>query len=153
MWRKRRPLDGLDDDIRAHIDHETEEYISRGVAPEEARRLARIAFGNVANVKEDVRAVWHAEWLEQLLKDVSFGLRLLRSAPLFTAAVVLSLALGIGANTAIFSLLNAVAFRQLPVDNPEGLWKVGDQYPYAAFRALAGDGQCSPLSQRRARCG
>jgi predicted permease len=139
MWPKRRPLDSLDEDIRAHIEQETDDYISRGVAPEEARRLARLAFGNVAIVREDVRALWHPVWFEQLLKDVSFGLRLLRRTPLFTAAVVLSLALGIGANTAIFSLLSAVALRPLPVDNPEGLWKVGDQYPYAAFRALATD--------------
>ena len=139
MWRKRRPLDGLDEDIRAHIEHETDEYISRGVTPDEARRLARLAFGNIATVREDVGAVWHRVWLEQLLQDVRFGLRLLRRTPLFTAAVVLSLALGIGANTAIFSLLNAVAWRPLPVANPEGLWKIGDQYPYAAFRALASD--------------
>jgi predicted permease len=139
MWRQRTPLDGLDDDIRAHIEHEADDYISRGVAPEEARRLARLTFGNVAIVREDVRAVWRPVWLEQLRLDVSFGLRLLRRTPLFTAAVVLSLALGIGANTAIFSLLNAVAWRPLPVEKPEGLWKVGDQYPYAAFRALAGD--------------
>src|SRR5688572_10133658 len=139
MWRKRRPLDDLDDDIRAHIEHETDDYIARGVAPEEARRLARLAFGNVTIVKEDVRALWRAVWFEQLLKDIGFGLRLLRRTPLFTAAVVLSLALGIGANTAVFSLLNAVALRPLPVENPEGLWKIGDQYPYAAFRALASD--------------
>lgn len=139
MWRKRRPLDGLDDDIRAHIEHETDDYISRGVAPEEARRLARLAFGSVAVVREDVQAIWHPVWLELLLQDVRFGLRLLRRTPLFTAAVVLSLALGIGANTAIFSLLNAVALRPLPVEDPEGLWKIGDQYPYAAFRALTSD--------------
>ena len=139
MWRRRRSLDGLDDDIRAHIEHETDEHIARGVAPEEARRLARLTFGNVAIVREDVRAVWHPVWLEQLLKDVTFGLRLLRGTPLFTAAVVLSLGLGIGANTAIFTLLHAVALRPLPVEDPEGLWKVGDQYPYAAFRALASD--------------
>ena len=140
MWRrKRQPLDGLEDDIRAHIEEETDDYIARGVAPEEARRLARLAFGNVAIVREDVRAVWHPVWLEQLLNDVRFGLRLLRRTPLFTAAIVLSLALGIGANTAIFTLLNAVALRALPVENPEGLWKAGDLYPYAAFRALAED--------------
>ncbi len=139
MWRRRRPLDGLDDDIEAHIQHETDDYISRGVAPEEAHRLARLAFGNVGIVKEDVRALWHRAWLGQLRQDVTFGVRLLRRTPLFTCAVVLSLALGIGANTAIFSLLHAVALRPLPVENPEGLWKVGDRYPYAAFRALAGD--------------
>jgi predicted permease len=139
MWRRRRPLDGLDDDIQAHIQHETDDYISRGVPPEEARRLARLAFGNVAIVSEDVRSVWHRVWLEQLLQDFTFGVRLLRRAPLFTSAVVLSLALGIGANTAIFSLLNAVALRPLPVENPEGLLKIGDQYPYAGFRALASD--------------
>jgi predicted permease len=139
MWRRRRPLDDLDDDIQAHIQHETDDYISRGVPPEEARRLARLAFGNVAIVSEDVRSVWHRVWLEQLLQDFTFGVRLLRRAPLFTSAVVLSLALGIGANTAIFSLLNAVALRPLPVENPEGLLKIGDQYPYAGFRALASD--------------
>ena len=139
MWRRRRPLDGLDDDIRAHIQHETDDYIARGVPPEEAHRLARLAFGNVATVREDVRALWHRVWLEQLFQDFTFGLRLLRRSPLFASAVVLSLALGIGANTAIFSLLNAVALRPLPVENPEGLWKIGNQYPYAAFRALAGD--------------
>lgn len=139
MWRKQRPPGDLDDDIREHIEYETDDYISRGVAPEEARRLARLGFGNVAIVREDVRAVWHPVWLEQLLKDVGFALRLLRRTPLFSATVVLSLALGIGANTAIFTLLNAVALRPLPVENPEGLWKVGEQYPYAAFRALASD--------------
>ena len=125
--------------IQTHIEHETDDHISRGVAPEEARRLARLKFGNVAIVREDVHALWHRVWLEQLLQDVSFGLRLLRRTPVFTAAVVLSLALGIGANTAVFTLLNAVALRPLPVENPEGLWKVGDQYPYAAFSALASD--------------
>ncbi len=139
MWRTRRPLDGLEDDIRAHIEQETDDYIARGVAPAEARRLARLAFGNVAIVTEDVRAVWRPVWLEQLVQDVGFALRLLRRTPLFTTAVVLSLALGIGANTAVFSLLNAVALRALPVANPQGLWKVGDEYPYAAFRALASD--------------
>jgi hypothetical protein len=139
MWRRRRPLDGLYEDIRTHIEHETDDYISRGIAPEEARRLARRTFGNVAIVREDVHALWRPVWLEQLLQDVGFGLRLLRRTPVFTAAVVLSLALGIGANTAIFSLLNAVTFRPLPVEDPEGLWKVGDEYPYAAFRALATD--------------
>jgi predicted permease len=139
MWRKRRPLDGFDDEIQAHIEEETDEYIARGIAPEEARRLARLAFGNVATMKEDVHALWRPLWIDQLRQDVGFGLRLLRRAPLFTAAVVLSLALGIGANTAIFSLLNAVTWRALPVQDPDGLWKVGDEYPYAAFRALASD--------------
>ena len=91
MWRRRRPLDGLDDDIRAHIQHETDDYIARGVQPEEAHRLARLAFGNVATVREDVRALWHRVWLEQLLQDFTFALRLLRRTPLFTSAVVLSL--------------------------------------------------------------
>lgn len=105
MWRRRWPLDGLDADIRAHLEQETDDYISRGVTPEEARRLARLAFGNVAIVREDVRAVWEPVRLEQLLKDIGFGLRLLRRTPLFTTAVVLSLALGIGANTAIFRIV------------------------------------------------
>jgi hypothetical protein len=65
MWRRRRPLDGLDEDIRTHIEHETDDYISRGIAPEEARRLARLTFGNVAIDREDVHALWRPVWREQ----------------------------------------------------------------------------------------
>jgi predicted permease len=139
MLRYRRLDREMDVELRHHLESLEAEYRARGLSAEAARLAARRDFGGVAHTREAHREQRGLRWLEQLLQDVRFGLRLLRRTPLFTAAVVLSLGLGIGANTAIFSLLNAVALRPLPVDNPEELWKVGDQYPYAAFRALASD--------------
>jgi len=121
MGRHKQMLQDLDRDIRNHIELETQDNIARGMPPEEARRAALRKFGNVMRVKEDTREVWSLVWLEQLLQDVTYGLRLLRRSPGFTAVVVLTLALGIGANTAIFSLIDAVMLRSLPVDNPREL--------------------------------
>jgi len=114
-------LEELDADIREHIERETQDNIERGMSPEDARHAALRKFGNVTRVKEDTREVWSIVWLEDLAQDIRYGLRILRNAPGFAAVAILTLALGIGANTAIFSLIDAVMLRSLPVENPSQL--------------------------------
>jgi predicted permease len=121
MSRRKRMLEELDQDIRDHIERETQDNIERGLSPEEARYAAVRKFGNVTRVKEETREVWSLVWLEQLFEDIRFGLRMLRKSPAFAAVAILSLALGIGANTAIFSLIDAIMLRSLPVENPSQL--------------------------------
>jgi putative ABC transport system permease protein len=124
MMRGKRALDGLDEDIRDHIERDTEENIARGLSPDEARRQALIKFGNVTVAKEDTRAVWTWIWLEQLLQDSRYAFRTLRIDPIFTAAAVLTLALGIGANTAMFSVINATLLGALPFPDADRLMTV-----------------------------
>jgi putative ABC transport system permease protein len=121
MLRGKRLLEDLDKEIREHIELETRENIDRGMAPEEARYAALRKFGNVSRVKEDARAVWSALWLEQLLQDVRLAFRLLCKSPAYTAVAILTVALGIGANTAIFSIFYATLLASFPYPNPDQL--------------------------------
>ncbi len=118
MNRERRALESLDQEIRDHIERETQDNIDRGMTPQEAHRAAVLRFGNVALVKEDTRAVWTWTWLEQLRQDVRFGVRTLAARPGFATAAVVTLALGIGATVTVFSLLDRVLLRPLPVGEP-----------------------------------
>src|SRR2546430_17544001 len=106
MRRRKRMMEGLDEDLREHIDRETQDNIERGMTPEEARYAAMRKFGNVTRVKEAVREVWSFLWLEQLLQDLRYGARVLRKSPGFTAVAVLAPWPGLRAHTTHFCLFH-----------------------------------------------
>ena len=129
MTRRKRMLEELDRDIRDHIATETQDNIERGMPPDEARYAALRKFGNVRRVKEDTWEAWSVVWLEQLRQDVTFGLRMLIRSPGFTFVAALTLALGIGANTYIFSMVDALLLRPLAFAHPDrlvALWERGE---------------------------
>ncbi len=121
VWRRAEDDRDLDDEIRFHLAREAELRVESGTAADEARLSARRDFGNVARVKEVTRAMRSWTSLETLAQDLRFGVRLLRRSRVFAAFSILSLALGIGATTAIFSLFDAIVLRQLPVHDPDRL--------------------------------
>jgi hypothetical protein len=126
MKRARRALDGLNEDIRDHIERETQDNIDRGMAPEEARRQAMLKFGNIALAKEDTRAVWGWRWFEQLVHDSRYAVRVLRRRPMYALLSVLTLALGVGGTASVYGVTRGVLLDPLPFaqDVSRVLWKM-----------------------------
>jgi predicted permease len=134
MWLKqlflrRRLYNELSDEIQEHLDEKVEELVASGIPRKEATAVARREFGNVTLIEEDSRGVWRWPSVESFFADLRYATRTLRKSPGFTATAILTLAFGIGANTAIFTLINALMLRTLPVRDPGQLVELLHRFP------------------------
>jgi len=132
MFRSARVEQELDEELHSYLESSVDAKVRAGMTPEDARRAGRAEFGSIDAVKDHTRDVGWEATVEQVWRDVKYALRTLRKSPAFAAVVVLTLTLGIGANSAIFSAVNAIMLRSLPAERPEELVSVTALYPGGA---------------------
>jgi hypothetical protein len=121
LFRRHAVEAELDEELRFHLERQAEKYRQSGASSEEARRRARLAFGGPKQVREECRDARGTRWLEDCAQDLRYALRMLRKSPAFTVTAALTMALGLGASTAIFGVANGVLLRPLPYRNPDRL--------------------------------
>ncbi|HXW55597.1 MAG TPA: ABC transporter permease [Candidatus Cybelea sp.] len=130
----------LDEELRDHLKRKTEEYVARGIAPKEAQRRARLDLGGVEKVKEECRDARRVNWIQDFVQDLRYGARTLRQHSGFTAAAVLAIALGVGINVGIFSVLNGLALRLLPIPRADEIVSISQVLHGRFSRNVHGEG-------------
>src|SRR4026207_313281 len=151
LFKKQNLEQELDEEIRAHLEMQIEDYVRQGMTADEARYAALRKFGGVEQVKERYRDRRGLPALETVLRDLAYGLRMLRRSPGTTLVAILSLAFGIGVNTALFSAVDAVVLKSLPVREPDRLivfdWQAGRPF---RINGLSGTSNVDPAPGHRA---